>query len=287
MTPFELLSPASLREAIALLDPDDPSVRPLGGGTALMLMMKAGVFRPARLVSLRAIEPKYSTVEAASGGGLRIGALATLSALERLPLVKREAPVIAETLLTLVNVRVRNVATLGGSLAHGDPHMDLPPVMAALGATVCATGPAGSREIPADALITGYYETALARDELISEIVVPTQGDRRAAYLKLTTRSVDDWPALGVAVVLSMDGPKVREARVVASAATEAPQRLSGAESVLKGARIDDKVLARAGEAAADEAATVSGVHGSAAYRKALLRVAVGRAVRKALGGKA
>ncbi len=284
MTPFELVSPASLREAIGLLEPDDPSVRPLGGGTALMLMMKAGVFRPTRLVSLRAIEPKYSAVEAASGGGLRIGALATLSSLERSPLVRREAPVIADTLLTLANVRVRNVATVGGGLAHGDPHMDLPPVMAALGATIRATGPAGEREIPAEALITGYYETALAADELISDIVIPAQGERRAAYLKMTTRSVDDWPALGVAVVLSMDGLKVREARVVVSAATEAPQRLTGAETVLKGARIDDAMLARAGEAAADEAVIVSGAHGSAAYRKALLRVAVGRAVRKALG---
>jgi aerobic carbon-monoxide dehydrogenase medium subunit len=283
MTPFELVSPASLREAIGLLDPDDPSVRALAGGTALMLMMKAGVFKPARLVSLRSIEPEYSTVEAAKGGGLRIGALATLSSLEHSPLVKREAPVIARTLLTLSNVRVRNVATVGGSLAHADPHMDLPPVMVALGATIRVSGPAGSRDIPAEALITGYYETALARDELISEVVIPAQGGRRSAYLKVTTRSADDWPALGVAVVLSMEGPNVREARVVASAATEVPQRLSGAEAVLKGARIDEKVLARAGDAAVDEAAIVAGVHGSAAYRKALLRVAVGRAVRKAL----
>lgn len=283
MTPFELVAPASLREAIAELDPKDPSVRALGGGTALMLLMKAGVFRPTRLVSLRAIEPKYSTIEAVAGGGVRIGALATLSALERSPLVKREAPVITEALRTLANVRVRNVATVGGSLAHGDPHMDLPPVLAALGATICTSGPAGEREIPADTLIMGYYQTALAHGELISEIVVPAQHDQRAAYLKITTRSADDWPALGVTVVLSMDGPRVREARVVASAATEMPQRLTGSEAVLKGAQIEDAVLARAGEAAVEEAAVVSGVHGSAAYRKALLRVAVGRCVRKAL----
>lgn len=286
MTPFELVSPATLREAIGLLDPDDASVRPLGGGTALMLMMKAGVFMPARLVSLRAIEPGYSAVAATEGGGLRIGALATLSSLERSPLVKRAAPVITRTLLTLSNVRVRNVATVGGALAHGDPHMDLPPVMVALGATIRATGPAGSRDIPAEALITGYYETTLARDELISEVVIPAQGARRAAYLKMTTRSADDWPALGVAVVLGMDGDTVREARLVVSAATEVPQRLSGAESVLTGARIDDRILTRAGDAAADEAAVVAGVHGSAAYRKALLRVAVGRAVRQALAEK-
>lgn len=287
MTPFELATPATLREAIAQLDADDPSVRPLGGGTALMLMMKAGVFRPKRLVSLRAIEARYSTIEAVAGGGLRLGALATLSAIERSPLVRQETPVITGALLTLANVRVRNVATIGGSLAHGDPHMDLPPVLAALGATIRASGPAGERDVSAESFITGYYETALAPGELISEILVPAQAQRRAAYLKITTRSADDWPALGVTVVLTMDGPQVRQARIFVSAATTTPQRLHGAEVALQGARIENAVLARAGDAAVDEASIVSGVHGSAAYRKALLRVTVGRAVRKALGGTA
>ena len=282
MTPFELAEPQSLKEAVALLDPDDASVRPIAGGTALMLMMKAAVFRPSRLVSLRRIEAQYSAIKA-EAGGLRIGAMTTLSALEGSRDVRERTPVITRTLRTLSNVRVRNVATVGGALAHADPHMDLPPVLIALGATITTAAGAGGRTLPLEELFTGYYETVLERDELIAEVQVPAQGARRAAYFKVTTGSADDWPALGVAVVLEADGPKVKSARVVASAATAMAMRLPAAEAVLNGASIDDKVLARAGDAAADEVDVIADVRGSAPYKRELLRVYVGRAVRQAL----
>ena len=143
MTPFELVEPTSLSEALRLLDPDDPTVRPIAGGTALMLMMKAGVFRPTRLVSLRKIGGNHARI-ATADGELAIGAMTTLSALERSAEVARHAPVIIRTMRRLSNVRVRNVATVGGELAHGDPHMDLPPVLIALGARVLVTGPEAS-----------------------------------------------------------------------------------------------------------------------------------------------
>jgi aerobic carbon-monoxide dehydrogenase medium subunit len=282
MTPFELLEPRSLREAAALLDSGERSVRPVAGGTAVMLMMKLGVLRPSRLISLRAVERRYSEIEEA-GGELRIGAMATLSALERSPLVKRAAPVITQTLRTLSNVRVRNVATVGGHLAHADPHMDLPPVLIALGARVSVVDPTGGRTLPLDRLYTGYLETTLGRNELIAELIVPRQAPRRAAYLKCTTRSADDWPALGVATVLDTDGGIVRDARIVVGAATDLPTRLSKTEDVLRGARVDDGVLRRAGEAAASEADVVGDQHGSAAYKRELLRVYLARAVRAAL----
>ncbi len=283
MNPFELAEPRSLKSALKLLDAGDPSVRVFGGGTALMLMMKAGVFQPTRLVSLRGIEKRYAKVTSDKDGGLRIGALVTLSALGRAAAVKKRAPVIIDTLRTLSNVRVRNVATLGGHLAHGDPHMDLPPVLMALDARVVATTSAGSRELPVADLYTGYYETALAQNELISEIIVPAQSGRRAAYIKLTTRAADDWPTLGIAVSLQTDGSVVHDARFVISAATEKPLRLSAVEAVLRGATINDAVLARVGEAAAAEAELTGDVHGSAAYKTELLRVYAVRAVRKAL----
>src|SRR5437667_1579561 len=143
MTPFELVEPASLDEAIALLDPDDSTVRPIAGGTALMLMMKAGVFRPTRLVSLRKLG--YSSVAAGKDGALTIGAMTPLAAVERSPEVARAAPVITRTMRRLSNIRVRNVATIGGNLAHGDPHMDLPPVLIALRAEVAVVGREGAR----------------------------------------------------------------------------------------------------------------------------------------------
>ena len=147
MTPFELDEPASLKEAIALIDPDDPEVRPIAGGTALMLMMKAGVFRPRRLVSLRKLGDKFSRIASSPSGELTIGALAPLSTLEHSPEVARHAPVIVRAMKRLSNVRVRNVATVGGALAHGDPHMDLPPVLIALDASVLIAAPDGA-EVP-------------------------------------------------------------------------------------------------------------------------------------------
>ena len=287
MTPFELIEPASLGEAIALLDPDDAAVRPIAGGTALMLMMKAGVFRPSRLVSLRKLARLNARIAMAKDGALTIGAMTPLALLERSSEVARAAPVIPRAMRRLSNIRVRNVATIGGNLAHGDPHMDLPPVLIALGAEVAIAGPAGERTVAVEDLFAGYFETVLAKNELIAELRIPPQGKSRAAYLKVTTGSAEDWPALGVAVALVAEGPAVKSARVVVSAATEKATRLKRAEEVLAGATIDDATLARAGDAAAEEAECISDVRGSAAYKRELLRVYVGRAVRQALNERA
>ena len=283
MIPFELAEPASLAAAIALLDPDDAAVRPIAGGTALMLMMKAGVFHPGKLVSLRKIERKYSDIRAGDNE-LIIGAMTTLSALERSPEVRRLAPIITRTLLTLSNVRVRNVATVGGALAHGDPHMDLPPVLMALHATATVTGPVGQREVAVDDLFAGYYETTLAKNELIAEVRVPAQGARKGAYMKVTTGSVDDWPALGVAAVIEREGQSIKSASLVASAATEKATRLKSAEAVLNGTIATDALFRLAGDAAIADVELVADVRGSAPYKRELLRVYVRRALSAALG---
>jgi carbon-monoxide dehydrogenase medium subunit len=247
-------------------------------------MMKAGVFRPAKLVSLRKIERKYTTI-AAGADGLTIGAMTTLGTLERSAEVRKLAPLITRTCLTLSNVRVRNVATVGGAMAHGDPHMDLPPVLMALGASVIVAGLDGERTLAVEDLFSGYYETVLAKNELITSVKVPAQGKKRAAYMKVTTGSVDDWPALGVAVVLDGEGDTITSARIVASAATEKATRLTVAEAVLNGQRIDEALLQRAGDAAADEAELVADVRGSVPYKRELMRVYVGRAVQAAWSG--
>src|SRR5262245_33239248 len=136
MKSFELAEPATLEEAVSLLDPDDSSVRAIAGGTALMLMMKTRLFQPTRLVSLRRLEGDLRGIRPSDGGGLRIGAMTSLTELEYSPLLASTFPVVSRTLRTLSNVRIRNVATLGGHLAHGDPHMDLPPILLTLGANV-------------------------------------------------------------------------------------------------------------------------------------------------------
>jgi aerobic carbon-monoxide dehydrogenase medium subunit len=287
VTPFEWDEPRTLKEAVALLDPEDGSVRPLAGGTALMLMMKAGVFTPTRLVSLAKIEPEYSQIRVDRSGALRIGAMVSLSALEQSKEVAKHFPVITRTLLTLSNVRVRNVARVGGALAHGDPHMDLPPLLAVLGAKALSMGRKGAREIAVQDLYLGYYETVLAKDELIAEVIVPPLNGARAAYFKCTSRSADDWPALGLAVRWDADGNAIRNPCVIVSAATEKVTRLPATEKVLDGANSDEKTARRAGDAAVEEVTFLSDAHGSAAYKKELLRVHLARAVRQAQGAAA
>jgi carbon-monoxide dehydrogenase medium subunit len=250
VAPFELHRPGTLGEALALLGAQD--ARAFSGGTALMLMMKAGVLRPKRLVSLARLG--LNRIEA--GESLRIGAMTTLRQLETSEAVRRGWPVIARTLRTLSNVRVRNVATVGGALAHADPHMDLPPLLAALGARVTLQG-AATRTVPVEDLYAGYLETTLAPGELITRVDVPAPGAKRAAYLKCTTRSADDWPAVGVAVVL---GP---EERIFVSAATDRPTRIRNEKDIDK-LRIE-------GDA-----------HGSAAYKRQLLKVYLRRAIDEA-----
>jgi carbon-monoxide dehydrogenase medium subunit len=284
MIPFDLAEPKSLSEAVKLLDPDDETIRPIAGGTALMLMMKAGVFRPHKLVSLRKIESKYSGINA-SGDGLRIGAMTTLAALERSAEVKKHLPVVTRTLLTLSNIRVRNVATVGGALAHGDPHMDLPPVLMALGATLTVSGPKGERKLAVEDLFSGYYETVLEKNELIAEVHVPSQGAKKAAYMKVTTGSADDWPALGVAVAIEGNASAIKSVRIVASAATAKATRLKSAEALLAGKSVNDKLLSEAGEAAAKESEFIADVRGSVPYKRELMKVYVRRAVRAALDG--
>ena len=285
MIPFDLAEPTSLAAAIKLLNPDDPTIRPIAGGTALMLMMKAGVYNPEKLISLRKIEGKYSNISAGADG-LRIGAMTTLGALERSDAVRKVAPLISRTLLTLSNVRVRNVATVGGALAHGDPHMDLPPVLMALGTTLTVIGPKGERKLAVEELFAGYYETVLEKNELIAEAHVPAQGSKKGAYFKVTTGSADDWPALGVAAVLESDGNAIRSARIVASAATDKATRLKSVEDVLNGKTVDDKLLTQAGEAALQDCEFIADVRGSVPYKKELMKVYVRRAVRAALDGK-
>ena len=253
MRPFELIEPRSLREAIAALQ--DEGARPMSGGTAVMLMMKAGVLRPSRIVSLRRLGMEGIEVE---NEILRIGAMTTLRTMEKSDTVRKGWPVITRALRMLSNVRVRNVATLGGHLAHGDPHTDLPPLLSALGATVTVAGPAGERTSSVEALYRGYLETTLGRGELITQVQVPALGKKRAAYLKCTTRSADDWPALGVAVVLDGDKPTI-----VVSAATDRPTRILSLDEI--------------------ENLKIEGdLHGSAVYKKQLLRVFLKRAMNEA-----
>ena len=282
MKAFELLEPATIDEAIALLEPGDPGIRAVAGATALMPMMKARLFQPTRLVSLRRLGGALRG-ERADANVLRIGAMTTLSELEQSALLREMAPVMTRALRTLSNVRIRNVATLGGHLAHGDPHMDLPPILMTLGARVRLAGPGGGRWIDITELILGYYQTAVADDELIVEVeVTSTPKDARTWYEKFTALSADDWPTVGAAVWYRVTGDRIAEARVAVSAATERAMRVPAAEAALNGAPAIVETFRRAADAAAESVEPLADIRGSAAYKREMVRVHVRRALEKA-----
>jgi carbon-monoxide dehydrogenase medium subunit len=284
MKSFELVEPETLTEAVGLLDPTDSNVRALAGGTALMLMMKARLFQPARLVSLHRLNGTLRGVRASNDGVLSIGALTSLRELERSSLIATSTPVITRALKVLANVRIRNVATIGGHLAHGDPHMDLPPILLTMGARVRAVSSRGERWIDMSELSVGYYQTALAKDELIAEVRIPPQpAGVCSAYAKCTTLSADDWPAVGVAVWYRLENAQIREARMAISAATERPIRAVAAETALVGSPAESAAFARAADAAAQEVQTLADIRGSASYKREMVRVHVRCALEQAL----
>ena len=186
-------------------------------------------------------------------------------------------------LRTLSNVRIRNVATLGGHLAHGDPHMDLPPILMTLGARVRVAGPRGERWIDINDLAVGYYQTAIAADELLAEVHVPAQPpDARTWYEKFTALSADDWPTVGAAVWYRASGDRITEARVAVSAATERPLRIAAAEAVLTGAAAGADTFSQAADAAAEAIEPLADIRGTASYTREMVRVHVRRALEKA-----
>lgn len=277
---FAIAEPLSIDEAIGLLSDDDETVRPIAGGTGLALLMRYGFFQPTRLVSLRRLSGEMSRIEAGPDGSLTIGALATARDLERSHVIAEHAPMMLDALRRLSSIRVRNVATLGGSLAHGHPQQDLPPVLIALDAQVRARGRSGERWIPAEELFRGYYETALGCGELITEVAIPASGGTHGCYRKVTARTAEDWPILGLAVRAGVADGRMHGVRIAVGALADRAERLPAAERLLEGEPPTEAVLRHA----ADQAAALAECHGgpgaSAEYRRTLLAVHLLRALR-------
>jgi carbon-monoxide dehydrogenase medium subunit len=278
MASFEIVEPETIDEAFAFLDSDDPAVRPIGGGTALMLMMKTRIFKPERLVSLCHLDEPFRGIEkSADGTSFRIGAMTRFAELEHHPEIAEFFPVIPRTMLTLANIRVRNVASIGGNLAHADPHLDLPPVWTALDAKARIVNPKGERVIGVEEIFAGYYETTLEHGDIIAELTVPIRAGWRTSYVKVTTRAAHDWPALGLALSVKLVDGKVEDARLVLSAATDKPTRLCAAEDALRGTSADADAVRAVAEAAVGEVTMDTDAQGSADYKLHLLRVYIAR----------
>lgn len=280
MNAFELVEPLTIEDAFGFLRDADAGIRPMGGGTALMLMMKAQLFTPARLVSLRLIDELKDIRLDEAAGVCRIGAMTTFSELENSKIIADQFPIVTRAMADLANVRVRNVATVGGNIAHGDPHLDLPPIWTALDVEVVLRSAAGRRAAPIQDIFAGYYATTISDGELISEIRVPIRPNRRATYVKVTTRAIHDWPALGISIAVTVQEGRFKDARLVLSAAVDRPTRLFAAEAALEGGNDIEAAITAAALAAAIDVEMESDARGSVDFKKQLLRVHLTRALR-------
>jgi aerobic carbon-monoxide dehydrogenase medium subunit len=279
--PFDLLQPTSTEEAISLLHQHGDEAQLIGGGAMVAILLRERLISPGVLISVLSI-PGLSYIHS-NGARLRIGATATLSNIAKTAVVRERYPVLAEALRLVGNVRVRNVATIGGHLAQADVHLDLPPVLLALGASVVVRGPGGERRIPLGELFVGYYETSLAPDEMILGVELPTPpAGLRGAYLKYCSLSPNDWPTVGVAAFLEADNGQVSDVRIVAGSVSEQPLRLPEAETLLLGQRLTGSAIAEVARRYAEAADPLPDVRGSVEYKRRVTEVYVRRAVEAA-----
>jgi aerobic carbon-monoxide dehydrogenase medium subunit len=284
MIPFEYRTPKSLKEVHSTLKEFGSDAKLIAGGTSLVIMMRQRLVRPNCLVSLRSVRG-LNSIEI-HDGGTRIGGLATHREVESSSLLRRRLPLLAETYHHVATVRIRNMATVGGGLAHADPNQDPPPTLIALGATVKATSADGSRVIPLDEFFTDSYEAVFEPDEIVTEVFIPKMAPNSAgAYLKFLPRTADDYATVSAAAVLTLDKTRktINDVRIALGSVGVTPIRATAAEAVLRGQPLKSEAFAEAGEKAKEAVDPVSDFRGSAAYKKEMAGVFVRRALEKAL----
>jgi aerobic carbon-monoxide dehydrogenase medium subunit len=279
---FEYHAPSTIGEATALLAKLGEDAKVLSGGQSLIPLMKLRLASPAHLVDINGI-PGLSGIQERDGV-LRIGALTRESDLEESELVRSRYPLLHDTSKVIADPIVRNLATVGGNLAHGDPANDHPATMLALGAEVVAVGPKGERRLPIASFFTGPFETSLKPDEILVEIRVPTPPARSGgAYLKLE-RKVGDFATAAVAaqVTLGANGA-CEQVGIGLTNVGLTPIKATQAEASLKGKAPDEAAIKRAAELAAAASEPSADLRGSVEYKKDLVRVLTARALRKAV----
>jgi aerobic carbon-monoxide dehydrogenase medium subunit len=278
MRSFELREPRSLAQACSALAAETDA-KPVAGGTALLTIIKQGLLQPKSLVNLKKIRDG-AEITFDPQRGLRIGALATINEIETSPLVQQHYPILAEACHLVANIRIRNMATIGGNLAHGDYQSDPPTVLVALDATVEVTSGRGAREMPLSDFQRGSYETALEAGELITAISVPPLSKEfRGTYIKFTTGSSEERPCAGVAALARLEDGICRDLRLAVGAVSARPVRITAGEELARGQSVDAELIGRIAAEAARAVDPIEDVRGPAEYKRHLVGVLVRRAL--------
>lgn len=278
---FEYLRPKTVPEAIALLQQHGDEAKILSGGQSLIPMMKLRLARPGYLIDINRISGLSYIKE--DGGYLKIGGLTREAELEASPLVRSKYLLLVDTTAVIADPQVRNLATVGGNLAHGDPANDHPATMIALGAQVVATGPKGERTIPIEEFFISLFTTALQPDEILTEVRIPIPPARSGgAYFKLE-RKVGDFATAAVAAQLTLDDKgNVQKIGIGLTNVGATPIKAKSAEDSLRGKKLDDAAIAQAAQQAAKDAQPSSDLRGPVEYKRGLIQELTKRALARA-----
>jgi carbon-monoxide dehydrogenase medium subunit len=281
MISFTYLEPASVDEVLELLARYGDEAKVIAGGTGLVNLMKQRLVQPTYVIGLRQI-PGLSGVQ--HNGALRIGALCTHRTLETSSLVRTHVPLLTETFQHVASVRIRTVATIGGALAHADPNQDPPPALLALDARVQLRSQQRDREVASSEFFTGYYETVMEPDELITAVIIPAQPvGSGIAFVKFLPQTHDDYATVAVAARVTLDGDRITDARVALGAAATTPLRATAVENALRGEMPTPAILRNAAVLVAEAVDPTADFRGSAAYKREMAVVFVQRALAQAV----
>jgi carbon-monoxide dehydrogenase medium subunit len=279
---FEYLRPKTIPEAIAMLQQHGDEAKILSGGQSLIPMMKLRLARPGYLVDINRIAGLSHVKE--EGGFLKIGGLTREAELEASPVVRSKYAIIVDTAHVIADPQVRNLATVGGNLAHGDPANDHPATMLALGAQVVATGPKGERVIPIEDFFVTLFSTALQPDEILTEIRVPIPPPRSGgSYVKLE-RKVGDFATAAVAAQLTLDEKGAcQKVGIALTNVGPTPVKARKAEDFLRGKKPDEANIRQAAQLAADASEPSADLRGPVEYKKGLVKELTKRALIRAV----
>jgi aerobic carbon-monoxide dehydrogenase medium subunit len=284
MRNFDYLEPATVAEACALLKQHAGEAKVFAGGSHLTILMKQGLYQPKALVNIKKISDlkgiRYDTKD-----GLSIGALVTHREIETSALVREKFPVLSDAEREVANIRVRNMGTVGGNLASGEPLTDLSQIFISLDGKAKIAGPGGERTIPVEELFVDFYTTSLADDEILTQVVLPPLRPRSGIeYIRFSSSSVVDKPSAGVAVRLTLESgvETVQTARIVLGCVGATPVRARKAEALLIGEKLTPELAEEAGKIASQECGPTSDLRGSEQYKRAIVRTLVKRAAAKA-----
>ena len=281
---FEYHKASTVKEALDLLGKYKDEAKLLAGGHSLLPAMKLRLAQPKHLIDIGKVSGLSGVKE--EGGTLVIGAMTTHYAIESSALLKNKCPLLPEVAGHIGDPMVRNMGTIGGSLAHADPAADWPAAAIALNADLVAEGPKGKRTIKADDFFKGLLTTALADDEILTEIRVPAAAANvKSAYVKFP-HPASRFAVVGVAAVLTMDGGKVSKASIGITGAGSKAVRAKGVEAAITGKAADAASIQAAAEKGADGVDVQPDLQGSEEYKKHLLKVFSKRAIEAAAAKK-